>query len=153
MYQPQNWTNVYGETPYNADRMNYIEKGIANVEKDANEKISNISWSGPKLFNITSDKFENNLPTRNYYMRCGKLVLVNILVKATTDLQAVTRHNIETDLPKPIDYHATTGFIDTKMLYGTIYIDKNSQLRVFPSQKMTTGDVFIAQMFYITDEE
>lgn len=43
MYEKQTWTNVYGETPFTADRMNHIEEGIANgvVESGSNE---NGSW-------------------------------------------------------------------------------------------------------------
>lgn len=145
-YTPQNW-NL--EKPITPEALNYMEKGIGNTDNVLNK----LKWSEPKLFNITSSEFVNNYPNRNYYIKCGNLVILSIWLTPSTTLNSATRYNIETDLPKPKEYHSTAGFFDHKFVHGTVFIDSDSQLRLFSAQKIDIGDSFCAQMFYTTNEE
>ena len=44
MYEKQNWSDVYGETPFNAERMKHIEEGIYNASN-----VYNIKQAGTNL--------------------------------------------------------------------------------------------------------
>ena len=55
MYEKQDWSDVYGETPFNADRMKHIEEGIYENSKNIDENINNVYEYNGELKDITAN--------------------------------------------------------------------------------------------------
>lgn len=79
MYEKQEWSDVYGETPFNADRMKHIEDGVYENSKNIN-KYDTIVFIKNTAQTFSSDTYDNvitfndaNKNNENCYLKDGRI--------------------------------------------------------------------------------